>query len=104
VFALPSRCEPFGLVFLEAMVFGLPCIGTRRDAMPEIIEDGITGYLVETGDEATLADRLVHLLQDRNLAKRMGEAGHARVMSRFQWSHVAERMDRRLEQVRRSGG
>lgn len=99
VFALPSRCEPFGLAFLEAMAFEVPCIGTRRDAMPEIVEDGVTGYLVETGDKAMLADRLLRLLEDQTLAKAMGEAGHARVRARFQWSHVTERMDRRLGQV-----
>ena len=99
VFALPSRCEPFGLVFLEAMAFGLPCIATRRDAMPEIIEEGRTGFLVEPGDEVMLADRLVQLLQEGALAARMGEAGYERVMSRFRWSHVTERMDRRLMQV-----
>jgi glycosyltransferase involved in cell wall biosynthesis len=99
VFALPSLCEAFGLAFLEAMAFALPCIGTNRDAMPEIIEDGRTGFLVDPGDEVVLADRLVQLLEDRQMAARMGRAGYERVMSRFLWSHVAERMDRRLTQL-----
>ncbi len=46
IFVMPTLCEPFGLVFLEAMVNKLACIGTNIDAMPEIIEDGKTGFLV----------------------------------------------------------
>ncbi len=99
VFALPSLCEAFGLAFLEAMAFSLPCIGTNRDAMPEIIEDGRTGFLVNPSDEVVLADRLIQLLEDGQMAARMGRAGYERVMSRFLWSHVAERMDRRLTQL-----
>jgi glycosyltransferase involved in cell wall biosynthesis len=96
VFAMPSRCEPFGLVFLEAMAFGLPCIGTNRDAMPEIIADGQSGFLVPPGDEVALAEKLILLLEDAPRATSMGRFGYEQVVSRFQWSHVAERMDRRL--------
>jgi len=74
-FALPTLREPFGLVFLEAMAFGLPCVGTNVEAVPEIIEDGVTGYVVPPGDAAALSVALRSLLRDREAASRMGRAG-----------------------------
>lgn len=101
VFLMPSFCEPFGLVFLEAMVHGLPCIGSRCDAMPEIIEDGVTGFLVEPGNAEALEACVLKLLRDPELARRMGCAGHARVMQRYTWDRVAARIDVVLVALRR---
>ncbi len=100
VFVMPSRCEPFGLVFLEAMAHGLPCVGVRRDAMPEIIADGVTGYLIEPGDHETLAVRLIQLLARPQRARAMGRHGYQRVATRFLWSHVVERMHPHLDALR----
>lgn len=97
VFVLPSRCEPFGLVFLEAMAFGLPCIGTNQDAMPEIIRDGETGYLVEANNATALAEKITHLLRNPVQSAEMGRRGRERVLRQFLWAHVAERIDRRLQ-------
>ena len=55
VFALPSRGEGFGLVYLEAMAHGLPCIGSRQDAAGDVIVDGTTGHLVDQTDTARSA-------------------------------------------------
>lgn len=96
VFVMPSFSEPFGLVFLEAMAHGLPCIGADRDAMPEIIEDGVSGFLVPAGDAAALGARMTQLLRDPELGRRMGERGRKRVEERYRWSHVAARMDSSL--------
>lgn len=92
VFTMPSRCETWGDVFPEAMAYGLPCVGTTVDAMPEIIGDGETGYLVSPQDHHALAERLITLLRDRDLARRMGAAGRARVEERFLWDQVVRRM------------
>ncbi len=54
VFAMPSRGEGFGLVYLEAMSHGLPCIGSVHDAAGEIIDDGVTGHLVDQSDPREL--------------------------------------------------
>jgi len=83
VFAMPSRGEGFGLVYLEAMEHGLPCIGSIHDAAREVIEDGVTGCLVDQGDSRGLADRLVHLLTDDDRRRAMGEAARRRVRARF---------------------
>ena len=103
IFAMPSICEPFGLVFLEAMAYKMPCIGSTIDAMPEIIEDGRTGLLVPPNDYKQLADKLVLLLEDENLMKKMGEEGRKRVEECFTWDLVVERMTKQFERVIKSG-
>jgi glycosyltransferase involved in cell wall biosynthesis len=91
VFAMPSVYEPFGVVFLEAMAYRLPCIGSDRCAMPEIIDDGVTGHVVGAFDTAGLVRRLLELAEpDR--ARSFGEAGHRRFLERYTWDGVAARM------------
>jgi starch synthase len=92
VFALPTRFEPFGVAFVEAMHFGVPCIGPRAWAVPEIIVDGETGFTVPVDDVELLADRLIRVLSDRAMARRMGEAARRRAHSLFTWPLVVERM------------
>ena len=92
VFALPTRFEPFGVAFVEAMHFGLPCVGPRAWAVPEIIADGETGFTVPVDDVELLADRLIRLLSDRMMARRMGEAAQRRARNLFTWPLVVERM------------
>lgn len=92
VFALPSRCETWGDVFLEAMAYGLPCIGVAADAMPEIIQHGETGLLAPPGDAAALAAALTTLLRDDSLRASMGARGRALVAEHFTWAKVAERI------------
>jgi glycosyltransferase involved in cell wall biosynthesis len=92
VFALPTRFEPFGVAFVEAMHFGLPCVGPRAWAVPEIIADGETGFTVPVDDVDALTDRLLRLLGDRTLAVTMGEAGRQRAERLFTWPQVVGRM------------
>jgi starch synthase len=93
VFCLPTRFEPFGIAFLEAMFFGVPCIGTNAWAIPEIVAEGETGYLVPIDDEAALAQRMVELLRDPQLAARMGAAGRRRAERHFTWDAVVRRIE-----------
>lgn len=92
VFCLPTRFEPFGIAFIEAMYFGLPCVGTNAWAVPEMITDGETGFTVPIDDVEALADRLRRLLGDAELAHRMGEAGRQRAEGYFTWDRVVQRM------------
>jgi glycosyltransferase involved in cell wall biosynthesis len=92
VFALPTRFEPFGIAFVEAMHFGLPCIGPRAWAVPEIIADGETGFTVAVDDVNALTGALQHLLTNTTLARRMGEAGRERARSLFTWPKAVGRM------------
>ncbi len=91
VFAMPSVYEPFGVAFLEAMAYRLPCVGSNRCAMPEIIEDGVTGHVVDAFDTGTLAERLLELAEPER-ARAFGEAGHRRFLERYTWDAVAARM------------
>jgi glycosyltransferase involved in cell wall biosynthesis len=100
VFAMPSRCETWGDVFLEAMAYGLPCIGSSNDAMPEIIQDRETGYIVPPDDPAALADRICDLLQNPDRARTFGLAGRLRVEDRYLWPDVFDRMLPLLASIR----
>jgi glycosyltransferase involved in cell wall biosynthesis len=79
IFALPTEQEGFGIVFLEAMASSLPIIATRVAAVPEVVSDGVTGLLIDPGDEAALAQALEQLLRDPALRARLGNAGRAHV-------------------------
>jgi len=92
VFAMPSRNEGFGIVYLEAMAAGLPCIGSTDDAAAEIIEDGKSGFLVEQNNPATLADRLVVLLKDPARRREMGERGRALLERGFSYPQFRDRV------------
>jgi glycosyltransferase involved in cell wall biosynthesis len=96
IFAMPSIFEPFGHVFLEAMAYKTPCIGGSRDAMPEIIEDGRSGFTIPVHDHMKLAEKIVYLLEDENAIKSMGEEGRRRVERSFNWDAVAKRITEKL--------
>ena len=91
VFAMPSRGEGFGLVYLEAMRAGLPCVALRESAAAEIVVDGQTGSLVPTGDRDALATALARLLEDSTLASRWGAAGRERREREFGWERFRDR-------------
>jgi glycosyltransferase involved in cell wall biosynthesis len=80
---LPSHYEPFGRALVEAMAAGKPVVGTRVGGIPEIIESGITGLLVTPGSPDELAQAMIKILQDPDLARRMGAAGRERARTRF---------------------
>jgi len=81
--------EPFGLVGIEAMACGVPVVGFRSGAIPEWLDDGVTGFMVEAGDVAGLTQRIQRLLDDSSLRRRMGCASRARITERFMpWHHL----------------
>jgi len=90
-FAMPSVYEPFGIVFLEAMAYGLPCVASDRCAMPEIVADGVSGFTVDAQDVDALGQRLLDLT-DPERARAFGEAGRQRLVERFTWDAVAGRI------------
>jgi glycosyltransferase involved in cell wall biosynthesis len=103
-FVLPTLREPFGLSYLEAMSFGLPCIGTPHAAVPEIIEHGVTGLLTPPRDVPALARAMARLLDHPEQARAMGAAGRARVSAHFQWRRTVHRMADVLGREVRSAG
>ncbi len=99
VFAMPSICEPFGLVLIEAMSYGLPVVGSTADAMPEIIDEGRTGYLISVGDAEALSERLIKLLSSPDLCEKFGTAGRMKVATRFLWPQVVMKIEDGLRTV-----
>ena len=91
VFCMPSRYEPFGIAFVEAMSAGLPCVGTTKWAMPEIIDDGETGWLVNDGAVEDLGRVLITALRDPSVCARLGTRGREKALARFTWDSVAAR-------------
>lgn len=92
IFVMPSFKEPLGLVFLEAMWSKCACIGTRTGSMPEFIEEGVTGYLIEPGDSASLSRRLVDLLGDGAGTLAMGEKAYLKARGYWNWDATVGRM------------
>jgi len=91
VFAMPSRGEGFGLVYIEAMRHGLPVLASDEDAAPEVVLHGETGYTVNRGRPDELPDALIHLLRNPGEASRLGEAGRRRWAEHFRFSAFRER-------------
>ena len=91
IFVLPSREETWGDVLLEAMAYGLPCVGVTGDAMSEIILHDITG-LVVPADPIALAGALQQLLSDPARRVQMGQAARQRVEAEYTWDGVVQKM------------
>jgi glycosyltransferase involved in cell wall biosynthesis len=83
VYAMPSADESFGLSALEAMAVEVPVVATRVGGVPEVIEDGECGFLVPVGDTDAMAERILQLIKDKDLARKMGRAGRQRAISVF---------------------
>lgn len=99
VFAMPSKGEGFGIVFLEAMRYAKPCIGGNHGGTPEVIEDGETGYLVDHGDVESLATRLYRLYSDPVLASALGRRGYEKVGRGYLYHHMRDRWFRLFDSV-----
>jgi starch synthase len=83
--------ELLGLVALESMASGAPVIASRVGGLPEIVEDGVTGYLVPPGDVAALGARIADVLGDPAAAARLGWNGRRRVVAELTWERCAQR-------------
>ncbi|MGS2724296.1 glycosyltransferase family 4 protein [Porticoccus sp. GXU_MW_L64] len=92
LFVLPSLYEPFGISFAEAMAHRLPCVGTNICAMPEIISNGNSGYVVTPGDSRALAKVIIEILKDTKQCKEMGEKGYLEYKQSYNWPAVVQKI------------
>lgn len=79
-FVMPSRTDTFGIVYLEAWLYGAPVIGARAGGVPAVIADGQDGLLIDFGDVETLARHIARLIDDRQFARKLGQQGRAKVL------------------------
>jgi alpha-maltose-1-phosphate synthase len=99
VFVMPSRHEAFGMVFQEAAVAGVPAIATRINAIPELVEDGVTGVLVEPDDVAGLVAAIRGLVDSADARARMGAAAQQRMRALASPDAYAAKLTALIEQV-----
>lgn len=88
--------EGFGLTFLEAAAVGLPSVGGNSGGIPDAVEDGVSGLLVDPNEPSDIARAVIRLLTEPELAARLGKQGRERASKRFTWSNIAAQMDRSL--------
>ena len=113
VFACPSLYEPFGIINLEALSCETPVVGSAVGGIPEIIQEGKTGYLIALESvsrtdfnpknpeafQKNFAAKINQLLDDENLAKQMGKAGRQSVLEKFSWESIAKTTFNYYEEV-----
>ncbi|RPI91791.1 MAG: glycosyltransferase, partial [Chloroflexi bacterium] len=89
-----GRREGIPVVIMEAMASGLPVVASRLSGIPELVDDGITGVLIEPGDSAGIADALVTLAQQPDVRHQYGCAGRDKVVQSFDLHQNAARLVR----------
>jgi glycosyltransferase involved in cell wall biosynthesis len=89
VFVLPSRIEPVGIVTMEAMSVAKPVLVTRVGGVPDIVEHGKSGWIVEP-DSSALAEGLLHLLRHPELMRDLAKNGQQRMRTNFTWRKIAD--------------
>ncbi|MBW2081141.1 MAG: glycosyltransferase family 4 protein, partial [Deltaproteobacteria bacterium] len=87
--------EAFPLIVLEAMAAGLPVVSTREGAIPEIIDDGVTGFIIDKQNPGKLAEKLEYLISNLDQAKKMGQAGRAK----FEQNYTIEKFYHNLVEI-----
>lgn len=99
IFCLPTRREPFGIAVAEAMLTGLPVVASELSAIPEMVVDGVTGFLVPVDAIDALTARLQQLAVNPELRQRMGQVGRQHARDRFTWMAVAGRVEAAIREV-----
>ena len=93
IFVLPSLKEALPIAVLEAMAMRLPAVATRVGGVPEVVDDGTTGFVVPPGDEAALRGALARLVADPALRERLGAAGQAHVQAHFTLEQMVQQVE-----------
>ena len=92
-FVLPSANEGTPVTAIESLASGCPVVATRVGGVPDVVEEGVDGFLVEPGDLEAIADRLGRLAADPELRARMGAAGRERVLPRYAVERLIDDVD-----------
>lgn len=85
----PAYCDPFPTFLMEAMNYGIPCIVSAKDGMPEIVDDKVNGIAIAEITPEILADRIIYLLNNPSTLAAMSEAAREKVKNKLNWKHIA---------------
>jgi glycosyltransferase involved in cell wall biosynthesis len=99
LFCMPTQNEPFGIVFLEAFAHRLPVVATNIGALPDMVENGVSGFLVEPTDVDALTAHLIALLTAPAMCEQFGRAGFAKMQDTYTWDATGKRMARSIRAV-----
>jgi glycosyltransferase involved in cell wall biosynthesis len=99
VFCLPTYLEPFGIVFIEAMASKVPVVATIVGAIPDIVVDGETGYLVKPGDVQAIARALITLISDPEKCRAFGEKGYQLAQDTYSWDAIGKLMKKHISKI-----
>jgi hypothetical protein len=99
IYAMHSLWEGWGLIYAEAMASGTPCVTTDVGGVPEMIRDGVDGYVVGLYEKDRMADRLVKLLKDDELRAKMSGRCRRRMLEKFSWNVIAADTERLYREV-----
>jgi glycosyltransferase involved in cell wall biosynthesis len=91
VFVFPSLAEPLGTSLLAAMGWGLPVVAVASGGVPEYVEDGVSGLLVERAEHALIAGAMARVLGEAGLSARLGAGTRERIASRLTADHMVDR-------------
>ncbi len=95
IFCMPSRFEAYGIVFAEALCYGLPCIARNKFEMKNIIHDGKNGLLIEDDNIEKLSEKMYTLLNDKNIYKNVYDNRNI-YLDEYSWEKVAKRIMNKL--------
>ena len=98
---MPSRNEPFGVAFVEAMSHALPIVSTNIGALPDMVVDGSNGFLIQPGDVEGLAKALEALLGDADMRARFGRASWKMARERYNWPAVGKLLRQSIDECLR---
>ena len=99
VFILPSIQDGFGMVFAEAMACGCPVIATTNTGAPDLVTDGVEGFIVPIRSPQSIADRLQQLADQPELRKKMGRAALARIQKLNGWDEYGNMWDTHIQSI-----
>ncbi len=99
-----TACEPFGITMLESLASGVPMVVTDAGGMPEIIKEGLNGFVVRVKRHFELADKIIRLLKDEGLRTRLGENGREMVVCNFTVEKMTDDTLKIYEKVLKKGG
>ncbi len=99
VIDLPNDVEGFGMVAIEAAVFGKPSVASRIGGIPDAVEDKVSGFLVPPGDTVTFADAITELIRNEELREKMGSDAQDRVMRQFTWPVLVQNWNALIENI-----